>query len=529
MKWTQTLAVNDIKNQQPVIYRHGAKQVVVYKRDDTFYVYDNRCPHEGYPLREGTVDKDCVLTCNWHNWKFRLKDGKNLFGEDHLRVWPSKIENGFLMVDFSELPAQQIKEEQMTSLKSAFNDRRYDRIARILARLKFSGLDPKEAVAKAIHWSFDRYQYGMTHAFGTAPDWLDLYEENEDNEEWQLAFLAEAIDHMAHDSLREPSYPFTLSIATYSEEAFFQAVEAEKEDDAIALLNHALSKGLGFKDLADVLVKMALSHYRDFGHGLIYVLKAGRLIEHLGRDIEGPVLKALTRNLIYSSREDLIPEFRGYQPRLDQALQTPLIQIDNSAKLASPLGFSVNKAMDWVVASLQTHTPQQVYAVLLDTAAQNLMYFDPSYSERYDLPVSKNVGWLTITHGVTFANALRNLAMDRPDAWVPGLLQLACFTGRVAQYMDFKTVNNMLPANEIDDFLNHAAPGLLDHGYIHPIYACHRVKTWGAVREEVPLMAPQPASNLATGLNRFLNAKIKHKHVRRTIRQAVKLVSQDFE
>ncbi|MEO2091127.1 MAG: Rieske (2Fe-2S) protein, partial [Gemmataceae bacterium] len=36
----------------------------------------NRCPHEGYPLHQGVL-KQCVLTCNWHNWKFDLRDGSN--------------------------------------------------------------------------------------------------------------------------------------------------------------------------------------------------------------------------------------------------------------------------------------------------------------------------------------------------------------------------------------------------------------------------------------------------------------------
>jgi nitrite reductase/ring-hydroxylating ferredoxin subunit len=32
-------------------------------------------PDEGYLLSEGVVDDKCQLTCDWHNWKFRLRDG----------------------------------------------------------------------------------------------------------------------------------------------------------------------------------------------------------------------------------------------------------------------------------------------------------------------------------------------------------------------------------------------------------------------------------------------------------------------
>jgi nitrite reductase/ring-hydroxylating ferredoxin subunit len=50
-----------------------------------------RCPHEGYPLAAGQVSPgDCVLTCNWHNWKFRLDTGECLIGGDHVRGYPDQ-------------------------------------------------------------------------------------------------------------------------------------------------------------------------------------------------------------------------------------------------------------------------------------------------------------------------------------------------------------------------------------------------------------------------------------------------------
>ena len=64
------------------------------------------------------------------------------------------------------------------------------------------------------------------------------------------------------------------------------------------------------------LMRGALSHYADFGHSLIYVVKAGRLIERLGMRIAEPLLLSLTRSLIYSRREDRIPEFRHYAQAL---------------------------------------------------------------------------------------------------------------------------------------------------------------------------------------------------------------------
>jgi hypothetical protein len=67
------------------------------------------------------------------------------------------------------------------------------------------------------------------------------------------------------------------------------------------------------------LSRAALLHYNDFGHSIIYVTKAGRLIDSLGSDVAEPVLLSLTRSLIYTRREDRIPEFRRYSAGVEAA------------------------------------------------------------------------------------------------------------------------------------------------------------------------------------------------------------------
>jgi len=57
------------------VFRQDGKQVLLIAAGDRVFAIANRCPHEGYPLSEGTFGPDCVLTCNWHNWKFDLASG----------------------------------------------------------------------------------------------------------------------------------------------------------------------------------------------------------------------------------------------------------------------------------------------------------------------------------------------------------------------------------------------------------------------------------------------------------------------
>ena len=61
-------------------------------------------PHEGYPLREGNLDDRCILTCNWHNWKFDLQSGRNLYGGEGLRTYPVEIRGGEVWIDLADPP-----------------------------------------------------------------------------------------------------------------------------------------------------------------------------------------------------------------------------------------------------------------------------------------------------------------------------------------------------------------------------------------------------------------------------------------
>jgi len=45
------------------------------------------------PLSEGTL-KDDVLTCDWHNWKFNLRDGACVHGGEDVRLYPIRVEDG---------------------------------------------------------------------------------------------------------------------------------------------------------------------------------------------------------------------------------------------------------------------------------------------------------------------------------------------------------------------------------------------------------------------------------------------------
>ena len=130
MAWTSALSLDRLLRDRQVVAKLGAKQVALFAAGDSIYACSNRCPHEGYPLREGTLDGGCVLTCNWHGWRFDLRTGDNLLQGDRLRIYPTKVVDGVVWVDLSDPPPAERQAGVLANLRNAFAEHEYDRMAR---------------------------------------------------------------------------------------------------------------------------------------------------------------------------------------------------------------------------------------------------------------------------------------------------------------------------------------------------------------------------------------------------------------
>lgn len=514
-----------------LVVKHGRKQIALFHRRGEVYACNNRCPHEGYPLSEGTLaggasGEGCLLTCNWHNWKFDLESGETLVGGDRLRRYPVRVAEGRVWVDVADPPPQARIAAALAALHESFRRHEYDRMAREIARIAKAGGDPLAAVRAAIHWTHDRLEFGTTHAHAAAPDWLALRDAlPEDDAAARLVPLTEIVGHLAWDSQREPRYPFPAGHADYAPAELAAAIEAENEAGAVAQLRGALAAGLDYAALEGPLAAAALAHYADFGHAAIYVYKVGRLNARLGPEVAEPLLLALVRSLVYATREDLIPEFRDYAPALaDWPGDAP--PPTRAPRAEDFIGLSVRAALRRCHAF--AGDPEALFQALLGAAAWSLLHFDTAYEANNRGPVSDNVGWLDFTHAVTFANAVRVLCRRHPALWPQGLLQIACFLGRNAPYVKRELDTSPWRVADPAAFQATVTARLLDHGQFEYIVACHLLKLATAVREEI---AATPAAawqaDLLAGLNRLLNTPIKRKFTLRTARQSLDFVARE--
>jgi nitrite reductase/ring-hydroxylating ferredoxin subunit len=511
---------SDLGTHGRKLVRCGSKQVLVISHQDRLFGIANRCPHEGYPLSEGTLGPGCVLTCNWHNWKFDLASGEALVGRDPVRTYEVTERGGEIFVDVSDPPADEQRGRALTGIAAAISDNDRPRIAREVARLEHAGFDAREALLHGFRLCNERLEDGMTHAHAAAADWLLLAARAETPTE-RLAALLEPLGHLAWDTEGAGEFPYPEALAEWSAAGFVAAIEAEDETAAIAQIRGARTRPYG--SLRAAIGEAALAHYANFGHCAIYTLKAGQLIERLGDEIAEPVLLALTRMLVRATREERLPEFRGYARALGEWDRTGCV----TARSDDFIGLSIEGALRRTLAS-SGRPMRELYDALFGAAAFNLLHFDTAFERASDNAIADNVGWLDFTHALTFANACRHICEEQPDLWPRAALQMALFIGRNRKYVHSDEDMTRWHVDDRSAFLRDATKSLYDHGMPEPIIACHRLKVLFAIEDELEAAPDAPwADTISAAVNRYLHSPMKRHHGLRIATQALDFVAKE--
>ena len=66
--------LDELKANGRLVVRGRHRPVLVAHDRGRIFALDNRCPHMGFPLHQGSID-DGILTCHWHHARFDLSSG----------------------------------------------------------------------------------------------------------------------------------------------------------------------------------------------------------------------------------------------------------------------------------------------------------------------------------------------------------------------------------------------------------------------------------------------------------------------
>jgi len=97
--WVRAMALDDLWEGEMARVRVGDADVLVVHLDGgEVHAYDNRCPHAGSPLSDGSLQA-VTLRCSAHFWEFDVRTGHGINPRNcTLRRVPVKLVNGDVMV-----------------------------------------------------------------------------------------------------------------------------------------------------------------------------------------------------------------------------------------------------------------------------------------------------------------------------------------------------------------------------------------------------------------------------------------------
>ena len=91
LKWYRVLDPDELPEGRVTTVTAGHRQLAMTHHEGQYGALDNRCPHQGGPLGEGSIENG-YLRCPWHGWDYCPLDGKPPGGyDDGVQTFPVDV------------------------------------------------------------------------------------------------------------------------------------------------------------------------------------------------------------------------------------------------------------------------------------------------------------------------------------------------------------------------------------------------------------------------------------------------------
>ncbi|MCB1048982.1 MAG: Rieske 2Fe-2S domain-containing protein [Acidobacteria bacterium] len=106
MKWHKVANTSDLPDGRVITVHADNHSFALCRVGDQYAALDNRCPHQGGPLGEGSIEKGW-LRCPWHGWDFDPLTGKPPGGyDDGVPCFPVEIRSDGIYIGLAERPPE---------------------------------------------------------------------------------------------------------------------------------------------------------------------------------------------------------------------------------------------------------------------------------------------------------------------------------------------------------------------------------------------------------------------------------------
>lgn len=417
--FVRAASVDDARENTPQTIHVGDRTIGLFYHDGAFFATDNRCPHMGFPLTDGSVD-DGILTCPWHHARFEISCGDTFdpFADD-VRTYPAEIRDGDVYVD----PTPSREKPPGSHWKERLEYGLEENISLILAKsvialydLDVPYTDPVEIGAT---FGTQYHEGGWGRGLTTVGVMANLLGDLRPEDRRRALYVG--LSEVGDECSGEP--PFFVQGALSVDDApperlkrwFRDTIEVRDSDGAERVLRAAIAADLSESDVAELLVAAATDHrYLDSGHRLDFINKAFEMLDHVGWEHADSVLPSLVPGLASADRAEESSSWR--QPIdvaglcFDAAVDLPeLIGGGDGKTWTEPddyldvlLGDDPHVIIDTLTTAIsEGASAEELSRIVASAAGRRIAQFGTSNEFR---------DWNTVHHTYTYANAMYGLS-----------------------------------------------------------------------------------------------------------------------
>lgn len=113
LSWHRVADLDELPEGRVKTVTAGVHSMALTHIDGEYAAMDNRCPHQGGPLGEGSIeigeDKQCWLRCPWHGWDFDPKTGRPPGGHEDSgqQLFPVEVRDDGIYVGLETDPPRE--------------------------------------------------------------------------------------------------------------------------------------------------------------------------------------------------------------------------------------------------------------------------------------------------------------------------------------------------------------------------------------------------------------------------------------
>lgn len=434
--------LDDLGAEGRKVVQMNDQTIVLIRHEGKVFALDNRCPHMGFPLHQGSIQCG-IITCDWHHARFDMASGGTFHPwADDVRSYPVRVENGEIWIDLSP-PSSSPRERYRARLAHGLKHNLSLVLAKAVIGLDAAGSEPSAALEVAAdfgtRYARNGWSSGLTILTAMANVLPSLAASD------RPRALYQGLMHVANQTAgQSPAFvldplPTTETRPDVFKQWFRDFVEVRNADGAQRTLRTAIAIGLPMTDIADMVFAACTDHlYLGGGHSLDFSNKAFELLNWIGWEHAGDVLPSLIAPLIDARRSE---EQSNWRHPIDLA-QLLWDAYDELPSLAAQ-GQRHNRTWEGrptLVATLLEEDPAATIIALKQALASGAAFAELAGAVTFaalrrlaHFRTTNEFGdWITVLHTFTYANAVQQALRRSPTTE----LLRGVFDGAMSVYLD---------------------------------------------------------------------------------------------